>query len=108
MLITAEERAIAAAVVAAFNDGAGTAYSVEAHLGLIVGRVFEHPRLCADDHRAIVAAVFRAPWWSGRPGIALIYGNGVQFERALDAWRSARARTTEHSQYDSTTTEVNT
>jgi hypothetical protein len=86
--VTEAERAIAAAALAAINAAAGTVYTLSAHLAMIVGRVFEHPELSADDHRAIVAAVFRAPWWTGIPGPQVIYGNAAQFERSIEMWRN--------------------
>lgn len=85
--VTEAERAVAAAALEAFNAAAGTAYTLDVHLPLILGCVFEHPELTADDHRAIVAAVFREPWWTGHPGPQVIYGNAAVFERSVEIWR---------------------
>lgn len=107
--VTEEERALATEALAAFNATFGTRYALEAHLSLLLGRIFEHPELGAEEHRQIIAAVFREPWWSGRPGLAVIYGNASQFERSLESWRSPASRRPDkssHDIYDSTTMEV--
>jgi hypothetical protein len=89
--VTEAERAVAAGALEAFNAAAGTHYTLDAHSALILRRILERPELSADDHRAIVAAVFEEPWWTGHPGPRVIYGNAEQFERSIETWRSPGA-----------------
>ena len=86
--VTDEEYALATAIVLAFNDHADSAYTVDAHLTPLVGRIREHPDLDADEHRRIIAANFAQPWWSDRPGPEVIYGNRRQFERSRERAKS--------------------
>lgn len=83
-VVTDAERETAAAVLAAFNEAADSAYTVDAHLTPLVGRIREHPDLDAEEHRRIIEANFADPWWSDRPGPQVIYGNRRQFERSIE------------------------
>jgi DNA-binding MarR family transcriptional regulator len=85
--VTVAEYELAEQIVPAFNEVAGTSYTVDAHLAPIVGRIREHPDLSADDHRGIIAVAFADPYWSGPPSPAVIYGNGAIFEKSLEGWR---------------------
>jgi hypothetical protein len=83
--VTDSEHSTATAIIEAFNQAARTTYTVGAHLTPIVGRIREHAGLSAEAHRAIIAATFRSPWWSGHPGPEVIYGSAAQFERCMQA-----------------------
>lgn len=91
--VTDDEFALAAAVVSQFNSSAGTALSVEAHLTPIVARLREHPELTADDHRAVIAAVFAGEqWWTGTPSPRIIYGDAGRFEQAVEQAKAAKRK----------------
>lgn len=75
---------LAEQVIDSFNETAHTSMTVGAHLSKIVMRLREHPELTADDHRRIIRASFAEPWWSGRPGPQVIYGNAACFEQAIE------------------------
>lgn len=90
--VTDEEHDLATAIVAAFNEAAGSSYTVDAHLTPVVGRIREHPELLAGDHERIIAANFAAPWWSDRPGVEVIYGNARAFERAMERGKARAPR----------------
>ncbi len=83
--VTETEYALASEIIAAFNEAAGSEFTVDAHLTPIVGRIREKPDLTADDHRQIIAGNFSDPWWKGAPGPEVIYGNAGQFERSMHA-----------------------
>jgi hypothetical protein len=87
--VTDAELALAAAVVSDFNEIAGTALSVDAHLTPIVGRIREKPKLEAKHHRMVIEAVFEGEHWWDAPGPRIIYGNAAQFETSIEM---ARAR----------------
>jgi DnaA N-terminal domain len=89
--VTDDEMALAEQIIAAFNAAAGTQVTTEAHLIPVVGRIREKADLTAEQHRAIIAAVFLDPWWKGPPGPQVIYGNAAQFERSIEMWRAAPA-----------------
>jgi hypothetical protein len=89
--VTDAEYLLTDSIVAAFNAAAGTAVTTDAHLVPVVGRIREKPDLTADEHRAIIAAVFALPWWAGGASPAVIYGNAAQFERSIETWRAAPA-----------------
>lgn len=100
-LVTAAELGLANQIVAAFNVTAGSAFTVDAHLVPIVGRIREHPDLAADDHARIIRVNFLRPWWKDRPTPKVIYGNAAAFEAALArAQGSNRGRRTTGEQVD--------
>jgi hypothetical protein len=93
--VSEDELTLAAAVVSAFNEIAGTALSVEPHLTPIVGRIRERPQLTAAQHRRIIEAVFAGDhWWKGPPGPRIIYGNAAQFEQSIELARAAAKKRT--------------
>lgn len=91
-VVTDEEWELTTSIIDAFNAAAGSRYTAKAHFKAIVGRIREHPNLTAAQHRKIIDANFRDPWWSDRPGPQVIYGNEGQFERALEAAREAHRK----------------
>jgi hypothetical protein len=56
----------------------------------IVGRLREYPELQPEDHRGLIDANLRRPWWEGTATPQVLYGNGVAFEAALARWRGGR------------------
>lgn len=92
-VVTDDEFAIAAAVVVVFNEIAGTALSVDAHLTPLVGRIRERPKYTEDHHRKIIEAVFGGnQWWSGAPSLRVIYGNPAIWEQSIELARAAKAK----------------
>lgn len=83
--VTEKEYELGSEIIEAFNAEAGSDYTFEAHFIPIVGRIREKPDLTADQHRAILAATFRAPWWEGHAGPEVVYGKASQFEKAMQA-----------------------
>lgn len=91
-VVTEDELSLAAAVVSLFNNSAGTALSVDAHLTPIVMRIREKPEYREAQHKAIIEAVFAGDhWWSDPPGPRIIYGNAAQFEQSIELARAAQA-----------------
>lgn len=86
-VVTDAEYARAAEIIDGFNTAAGTKYEVDAHLTPLVGRIRERPDLGIDEHRQIIAAAFRDPWWKGHPSPAVIYGNSAQFDTSVERGR---------------------
>lgn len=82
--VSEQEESLATRVIIAFNDVAGTRYTVSAHRTKIIGRLREHPELMGDDHEEIIRHNFEMPWWrEGKPSPAVIYGSAETFERAM-------------------------
>lgn len=91
--VTEDEFSLAAAVVQLFNDSAGTALSVEAHLTPIVGRIREKPKYTEEHHRKIIEAVFAGEhWWTGPPTPKIIYGNPSIFEQSIELARERQKK----------------
>lgn len=82
--VTDAEHDLADAIVAAFNEIAGTSYTPEAWKKSIVMRIREHPDLTLAQHWDIMRHFFDhpKPWWDA-PAPNLVYGNTAQFERAM-------------------------
>lgn len=90
--VTDAEHSLATAIVAAFNEIAGTSLSVDAHLTPIVGRIRERPKADAAQHRTLIEAVFAGEhWWTGPPSPRVIYGNAGQFEQSIELAREFAA-----------------
>lgn len=88
--VSDDEYTLAAAVVSMFNEEAGTALSVDAHLTPIVGRIRETPRFTEATHRKIIRAVFAGDhWWTGAPTPKIIYGNPAIYEQSIELGRAA-------------------
>lgn len=97
--VSDDELTLAAAVVVAFNERAGTALSVDAHLTPIVGRIREKPDYTEAHHRKIIEAVFDGDhWWTGPPTPRIIYGNAAIFEGSIELARAAVKK--QESTYD--------
>jgi DNA-binding MarR family transcriptional regulator len=92
-VVSESELTLAAAVVFAFNNSAGTELSVGAHLTPIVGRIREKPDYTEEHHRKIIEAVFAGDhWWTGAPTPKIIYGNPAIFEQSIELARQAAKR----------------
>jgi CRP-like cAMP-binding protein len=85
-----------------FNERAGTDYTLDTpHGRVVIERVAEHPALTEAEHRRIIEAAFRRPWWDGIPSPRVIY-SAEQFEHARQelSERAARnAATTEAERF---------
>ena len=81
--VTDSEYDLACAVLAAFNEFAGSRYRSADWVGKIVSRIREHSQLGIQQHRAIIASAFADPWWRGDASPSVIYGNAGIFERTL-------------------------
>lgn len=81
--IALQEAEIAGAVLAAFNQVAGTKFAGQSWLRKIILRVREHPEVSVDEHRAIIERNFERPWWRDDPSPSVIYGNDAVFERSM-------------------------
>lgn len=94
-LVTDAEYELAGKIIDAFNEAASSSYGLDTWLKRIVGRIRLMPHLTADQHRAIIRANFRSPWWQdepgNRPGPNVLYGSDEAFERAIENGRAARA-----------------
>lgn len=90
--VTDEEWELAGSILAAFNEIAGTGYTVAAHCRPIVMRLREHPELGLEEHQQTIAASFRDPWWKGHPGPQVVYGSAAVFEQALEKARRSAGR----------------
>jgi hypothetical protein len=89
--VTDREFDLAAAVVSLFNSAAGTSLSVDANLTPVVMRIREKPDYTPRQHELIIDAVFAGDhWWSGPPGIEVVYGNARQFEKSIELAKAAQ------------------
>lgn len=80
-----DEYGLASAVLAAFNNVAGTRYSGKDWISSIVMRIREHPDLPLEAHEATIRHQLGHPWWRGPASPSVIYGNGRVFESAVHA-----------------------
>jgi hypothetical protein len=73
--VTQHERELATAVVAEFNEQAGTRVSAETHgnMALVVGAIRDYPRLRLEHWRKVIARQLAAPWWDGPPVLRVIF-----------------------------------
>jgi DNA-binding Lrp family transcriptional regulator len=81
--VTDDEYALAAAVLAAFNEATGSRYDSADWISKIVMRIRERPQLGVDQHALLIASALRRPWWEGPASPSVVYGNGALFERVL-------------------------
>lgn len=70
-------------ILDAFNTAAGTRYGAEDFRRAIILRCAEHPELSDGELEEVISRNFRAPWWTGPPSPAVIFGNSGIFERAM-------------------------
>ena len=88
--VTKEEWDMAVAIIAAFNSGAGTKFSLlgtrgrpTEHLKRIIGRIRDYPEVTLEQHIETVKRNCETPWWEGRPTtVGVIYGPAA-FPRCL-------------------------
>lgn len=80
--ITDAEQWLAGEILTAFNEAAGTRFTVATWAPKIVMRIREH-NLGLDEHRQVIAANLADPWWKGRATPSVIYGSAEQFERSV-------------------------
>ena len=76
-------------MLGAWNRLAGQDLRSRDWLAKIVMRIREYPEATAHDHEHIIRANLADPWWSGPPTPSVVYGNGAQFERAIQTARAA-------------------
>jgi len=81
--VTVDEQRLAESILLEFNDVFSTRFTIAAWGAKLVLRIREHSGLDRADHRRIIEAQARAPWWSGSPSPSVIYGNAAIFERAI-------------------------
>lgn len=81
-------------IVHEFNMAAGSAFTLQANFTPIIGRIREKPGLTIEQHRRVIDAALLDPWWKGKPGLNVVYGNAGQFERCLENLRPATPRPT--------------
>jgi hypothetical protein len=81
--VTVDEQRLAESILLEFNDVFSTRFTLAAWGAKLVLRIREHSGLDRADHRRIIEAQARAPWWSGSPSPSVIYGNAAIFERAI-------------------------
>lgn len=77
------EYQLASAVLAAFNNAAGTRYSGKDWIKSLIMRIREHPDLPLEAHEATIQHQLAHPWWTGTVSPSVIYGNGRVFEKAV-------------------------
>ena len=80
--ITDEEQALVEAIIAAFNEVAGTQFTARAFLPMILARVREWPMLREVDHRKIIEATVSEEWVTD-PLPNVVYGRMDTFEVAV-------------------------
>lgn len=81
--VTPAEDGLARAVLALWNERAGQRLASREWVAKIVMRVREHPELDLDDHERVIESALNDPWWKGAATLAVVYGNGAQFERCI-------------------------
>jgi hypothetical protein len=81
---------LAMEVLAAWNKEAGQELRSRDWLAKIVMRIREYPEATLPDHQFIIRANLADPWWKGAPTPSVIYGNGAQFERAIQQARATQ------------------
>jgi len=93
-VVTESEHDLCDAILAAFNEVAGTDYRAADFRRGIIGRIRERPDLDAAAHRELIERNFASPWWKGSASPAVIYGKTQVFENCLNT-RPQRAYTHE-------------
>lgn len=91
--VTVGEHRLADAVLAEFNRVFDTRFTLGAWGAKVVMRLREHPELGLDEHRAVIEANARDPWWDGPASPSVVYGNAPLFERAMLAGQGKRKLT---------------
>jgi len=89
-IVTAKEMAVAAAVIAAFRDEIGVAWSLGPHLKSVVLRAREVPSWTPETHVDLVRAACEDPWWERtrekrRPTGPNVVYSPAAFVRAVQA-----------------------
>ena len=95
--LTADEWRMAEAIMAEWNQRAGTEFHLlgtrgkaTEHLKRIVGRIRENPEITLDRHIEVVRYNCANPWWQGKPTtIGVIYGPQA-FPRCLAMGQDGR------------------
>lgn len=72
------------AVLATFNEEAGTDYRSGRYLAMIEARVRERPDADIDRHRQAIRRTLAAKWFKRDPSPNLVYASDAAFERALN------------------------
>lgn len=88
--ITPDEQRVAAGIVAAWNERTGQRLTVEAHELLVVRRVRHLHKQVGDRayeperHAQLIGRVLDGDaWWTGVPGIHIVYGSDAALDRAI-------------------------
>lgn len=88
--ITPDEQRAAAGIVAAWNEQTGQRLTVEAHELLVVRRVRHLHKQVGDRaydterHARLIGRVLNGEvWWTGVPGIHIVYGSDAALDRAI-------------------------
>jgi hypothetical protein len=92
--VSDDERLLAEGILAHFNQVAGTRYTLNNdHLRMLVCRIRNYSSVGLQEHQQIIERFFEGDrWWTGRPGLNLIYGNDAQFERCWEAIHGGTGR----------------
>jgi len=88
--VSADEAQIAAVILHAWNERTGQRLRAKEWLAKIIMRIREYPEATYADHVLIIEAALANPWWRGAPTPSVVYGNGAQFERAIQETRAQR------------------
>lgn len=88
--VTPAEEALARHVLDHWNAATGQRLASREWLAKIIMRIREHPDGTLDDHRRVIVAALADPWWRGPASPSVVYGNGAQFERAVEAARASQ------------------
>lgn len=96
---TKRERDTAVAVVAIWNELAGTNVTARAWAAKVIGRLRHLTETRSADaahdlaaHRKLIEAALADPWWTGRPSPAVVYGNDRVFEATVERARDGGGR----------------
>lgn len=93
-VVSADRLAVAEAIVAEFNEQAGTGYATRKpsgkatdNLSRVLAAIADHPDITMDVATRMIASQLRAPYWDGRPHLGNVFGPGV-VERNLENARN--------------------
>jgi hypothetical protein len=100
MKVTDWEQDLGREIIGVFNELAGTSLTFEANFEKLVERIRQKPDLSGADHRRILEANFKNPWWSDTPGIGVVYGSAKAFEQAIDKAAHGERKAEKASKYD--------
>lgn len=92
--VTSEEATRAALILSVWNQRTGQRLRAKEWLGKIIMRIREYPEATNDDHAVIIETALENPWWRGPASPSVVYGNGAQFERSIQAVREKRREDT--------------